>query len=274
MRIAHRLLAGALTVGLFGCAAPTPAAEPAPLPFVGPPAPVADVAQAADAPTDSVALALPEGTRAAPETPSLPPTRLALESFRDGMVVVLGRTLSTTNVGPGGSVARVLVEDQLAGPDLPDGPQLTTLAHAGDLQRGRRDLFFLKPFRSGPRWSIERLLDGRDPDFRAKLELTRRTAALLAIEHPSARDAATFELVMDALTDARRWTRRYAVAELGWLASTRAELFTDIRRRRLQSLAAETAYDVIRQGVELVSIVLGWAERPLPEAPPEESSRL
>lgn len=258
----------------------TACAQPA---FVGPPAPTHRPAPTADhaqvvpgaAEQDAVAVVLPEQLDVADEDDpdGLPPTRLAVQSFSDGMLVVLARTLSTTNVGLGSTVARVLVEDKLAGPALGDTRELTVLAYPGDLVRGRRDLLFLQPFRGGPRWNVERLLDGRDPDFRAKLELTRRTADLLAIRQVSARDAATFELVIDALADARPWMRRYAVAELGWLASTRADLFTDLRRRRLDALAAETDHDEVRLGVESVAIVLARHDQPLPGPSPEESSR-
>lgn len=201
----------------------------------------------------------------------IPPTRLGLEVFADAELALVGRVQTVSRVGLGTGVLRVQVEERLMG-DVRRGDELVVLGYATDFLPGSREILFLRRFRDGPRFEVTRRIDARDPDFAAKLDVTRRTSRLLDIRAGPDRDAAAIELVLDALDDRADWTRRYGLAELGWLASTRSDLFTPLRRARLEALAASTSDPDVRAGVESVTIALAPHPLSLPAPPRQESS--
>lgn len=200
-----------------------------------------------------------DGAPASAEPP-VPPTRLGVELLGRQPLVVRGRTVSATSFGIGTALVRLTVAERLLGPPVENGQQVTVLAYAGDFRPGEEGLVHLLPVGKGERWQVLQHVHGRDPDFAAKVAVTRETAALVG-RSQAERDDGAFRLLLARLAAPDRWSREYALGELRWMARERAALFTGRRRATLLAVAADSPHEEVRRGVEIVTMLL-------PPAPP------
>ena len=208
-----------------------------------------------------------------PAPRSWPPTRLGLELLGQKPLVARVTTESATPFGMGTMIVRVRIEELIAGQGAAVGESVVIFAYLGRYPTTGQALVYLMPFRAGGRYQLLELVDGRDPNWTAKLQLTRATVALTAINSRQAQAAATFDLLARSLGSPNAWTRRYALRELDWMAAQQSWVITQARLRRLDVIAARSVHPEVPIGVESVAMTLQAVTRTLPPQDSEESSR-
>jgi hypothetical protein len=204
---------------------------------------------------------------------ALPPTRLGTDLLGQHPIVALVSTRSVTAFGMGTAVVRAEIDELLHGSGVAAGDSVVIFAYQGHFPSSGRALVYLLPYRRGGRYQLLELVNGRDPNWTAKLKLTRATVALTAIRAREPQAAATFDLLARSLESANAWTRSYAVRELGWMSLRQSWVISQARLRRLELIAARTVHELVRLGVERVAKTLASRARALPPANDEESSR-
>jgi len=203
----------------------------------------------------------------------LPPTRLGLELLGQEPLVARVSTESATPFGMGTMIVRVRIEERIAGQGPGVGESVVLFAYLGRYPTSGQALVYLLPFRDGGRYRLLEVVDGRDPNWTAKLQLTRATVALTTIASRQAQAAATFDLLARSLDAANPWTRGYALRELEWMAAQQPWVLTQARLRRLGVIADRSVHPEVLVGVESVAMTLQAATRALPPQDSEESSR-
>ncbi|MFT7464581.1 MAG: hypothetical protein ACI9EF_002937 [Pseudohongiellaceae bacterium] len=207
----------------------------------------------------------------------LPPTRLAQGLLSQEPIVAQVMTESITAFGMGTVVVRARIDELISAPALqPEvavGDSVVLFAFVDRYPTSGKALVYLSPFRRGGRYELLEVVDGRDINWKAKLEMTRATVALLSITSRQGQAAATFDLLARSLMSSNSWVRRYALRELEWMAAQQSWVITQARLRRLRSLSARSAHPEVPNGVERVAMTLEAATRPLPPQDSEESSR-
>jgi len=205
--------------------------------------------------------------------PALPPTRLGTNLLGQDPIVARVTTRTFTPFGMGTVVVRVEIEELLHGDGVTVGDSVVVFAYVGRFPSTGEALVYLLPYRRGGRFQLLEVLDGRDPNWTAKLKVTRDTLALATIESRQAQAAATFDMLARGLESSNAWTRGYAVRELSWMAVRRSWVISLARSRRLERIAGRTTHEEVRLGVERVAKTLAAKARALPTQDDEESSR-
>lgn len=222
----------------------------------------------------ALALCLPlQAEGEAPTVRPLPPTRLGLELLGQEPLVARVTTESATPFGMGTMIVRVRIEELISGRGPGVGESVVIFAYLGRYPTAGQALVYLLPFRDGGRYRLLEVVDGRDANWTAKLQLTRATVALTAIPSRQAQAAATFDLLARSLDAPNAWTRSYALRELQWMAAQQSWVITQARLRRLGAIAARSVHAEVPSGVESVAMTLQAATRALPPQDSEESSR-
>jgi hypothetical protein len=206
-------------------------------------------------------------------TPSVPPTRMGVELLSTCPLVVVARTVSTRAAGPGIELLHVSVVERLLGAPFQPGDVLSVLTPAGQFAFGSEDLLFLKPWRGDERYEVALRVAATDPQFEAKLALTRRMVWLMEIHDEQQRIEATLSLVLEQLHSEDEWTRSQGLEELRWMTERLPGIFTAARRARLLSAGRVTTDAKVLAGVEAALRRLRATDDGLREQPPKEQSR-
>lgn len=204
---------------------------------------------------------------------ALPPTRLGTDLLGQDPVVARVTTRSFTPFGMGTVVVRVEINELLHGEGVTAGDSVVVFAYVGRFPSKGEALVYLLPYRQGGRYQLLEVVDGRDPNWSAKLKVTRETMALATIESRQEQATATFDMLARGLESSNAWTRGYAVRELSWMAVRRSWVISRPRSQRLERIAGRTTHVEVRLGVERVAKTLAAKARTLPTQEDEESSR-
>jgi len=203
------------------------------------------------------ALGGPEPQRAPPEPDDgLPPTRFAADVLAGDPLLVEATTLSVTPFGIGTAVVKVRVDQRLMGSEHDVGDEVLVFAYVGHFVTRGRNLLLLEPFGSGGRYQVRMRVDGRDPDYRDKLAMSRAQILLMDVRPRSARIVATLDLLARALDHSSAWYRAYAIREMQWIASERPEVLNAPWLRMLAQMGIRSPHPEVRRGVESVANIL------------------
>jgi len=202
----------------------------------------------------------------------LPPTRFAQEVLASRPLLVIGRTVRVTNLGIGTAVVILRIEEHLLGNGPEVGDEVVVFAYAGHFHAEAQDLLLLQPFGEHGRFRVGMRIDGREPTYREKLEMTRQQIALLDEPDPTRRSQRTLSLLVAGLEAPGEWTRLYALRELLWLAELRPQVFDERWRASLERTALVSPWPEVQAGVENVTSRLAAPAGPLPAGTQQESS--
>jgi hypothetical protein len=211
-------------------------------------------------------------TAGEPTRSDCPPTQFCTSIVSGDVLLVVGTVESVTLFGIGTAVVRLRIDEHLRGKGPAEGESVLLFSYAREFHAGIRVLLVLEPFRDGGRFRVRFRLDARHADYRSKLAMCRRQVDLMDLPDAAERDAATFDLLRSSLGSGDAWTRRYAVAELKWIADVHPEVLTPGRLLRLRSAGLTSRWPEVTDGVDLVAIQMARHTEALRARSDEESS--
>lgn len=211
-------------------------------------------------------------SNASPPAPRVPPTRMGVELLATCPLVIVGRTIAAKPAGPGIELLHIRIIERLVGPGREPGEVVTVLSPVGQFPFGSQDLLFLKPWRGDERFEVARRIDGSEPNFEAKLALTRRMVWLMEIVDDQARIDATLSLVLGQLAGNDAWSRSQGLDELRWMSERLPGMFTASRRGRLIALGRISTDPRVVEAVESALRRLRATDNGLRETAAKEQS--
>jgi hypothetical protein len=219
-----------------------------------------------------VSLGLQVAQPTAGREPPVPPMRIGRDLLARCPLVVVARTITAREATVSSDLLHVRVVERMLGRAVKPGDELTVLSPVGQFQFGDEDLLFLRPYRDGNRYEVVERVSSTDPNYEAKLSISRRSIWLMEIPEPEQRADATLSLLLRLLGSRDRWTRSHAIDELAWMAREHHALFTPARRARLISAGRVSPHQAVREGVESVAKLLSSLDKRLRETTNQEQS--